>query len=69
MTIRTIFKQLIGGATEKKGRREWANDGRSAGNLSKHLRQQPLSWPKCVGSVPLSLGTHQFGWEALPKNG
>ena len=33
------------------------------------LRQQPLSWPKCVGSVPLSLETHQFGRKALPKNG
>ena len=33
------------------------------------LRQQLLSWPKCVGSVPLSLATHQFGRKALPKNG
>ena len=44
--------------------RELTTDGRSAGNLSKHLRQQPLSWPKCVGSGPLSLGIHQFGRES-----
>jgi hypothetical protein len=42
MTIRTIFKQPTGGATEKKDQPEWASDGRSA------IHDQPtIKYPLC----------------------
>jgi len=51
MTIRTISRQRIGGATKKKDQAEWTNDGRLA-DCSFRAVMDPLAarsaWANCV---------------------